>query len=233
MLKELGGLLAEIDEVGDPHVRRALAMVFSSIVHKVSRQRSDTAEEVAERRIRKGLTTEIFARKAQELGERWDQLSAEARGPAPEIYLEDARRLPRLMGTRKADLVLTSPPYGGTYDYASHHKRRIAWLGLSDRELARNELGSRRQLSREGGAAMWDRDVSELLRSLAAVTREGGWIVLVLGDAQVAGQRVGAREQIGRLAPAHGLELAATASVPRDDWRGGARREEHLLAIRR
>ena len=80
---------------------------------------------VAKKRIRKGLSTELFLRKAQELSERWAALNEVAEGPPPLLFEGDARSLPRILGSKRMDLILTSPPYGGTYDYAAHHARRI------------------------------------------------------------------------------------------------------------
>lgn len=232
VLKELGGLLEELRAVEPFADRRALAMVLSSIVVKVSRQRADTAERTAEKRIRKGLATELFSRKARELAERWAALHGAAKGPPPKLFEGDARRSPRMLKRRRVELILTSPPYGGTYDYAAHHARRIAWLGLDDRALRRHEIGARRKLSRREGAARWEREVSGMLAAMRAVLRDDGLAVLVMGDAELGGRRVAAPAQLARLAPRHGLALAATASQPRRDFRGGRPREEHLIALR-
>ncbi len=80
VLKELAGLLAEIRAVRDRRIRAALEMVFSAIVIKVSQQRAETAERLTPKRIRKGLSTEFFARKGEELEARWAEL-AEALPP--------------------------------------------------------------------------------------------------------------------------------------------------------
>lgn len=233
VLKELGGLREEIARVERFEDRRALAMVFSSILTKVSRQRSDTSEQPHERRIRKGLATELFLRKAEELGERWKRFAATAKKAPPTKLIEgDALRLPRLVGTRRFDLVLTSPPYGGTYDYAAHHARRLAWLELDDRALRRQEMGSRRRGSRADAVEVWERQVDDMLRAMRAVLSPTGRIVLVTGDATMARQRVKADEQLERLAPRHGLEVAGVASQPREDRRGRGPREEHIVLLR-
>ncbi len=128
VLKELGGLRAEIDAVGDERDRRALEVVLSAIVVKFSKQRADTTEQEVQKRIRKGLVTEFFVRKATELTERWRVLAERAprTTPAPRLVLGDARQLHRVLGNRfHSDLVITSPPYGGTYDYERHHARRF------------------------------------------------------------------------------------------------------------
>ncbi|MFK7985129.1 MAG: hypothetical protein AB8I08_03785 [Sandaracinaceae bacterium] len=233
VLKELGGLLAEIRAVEDRRDRRALGMVFSSIVVKVSKQRSDTSQEEAPTRIRKGLSTEIFLRKAQELGARWSELAEAAKGPAPTFHTGDARALRKVIGRRSVDLILTSPPYGGTYDYATHHARRAAWLGLNATGLKRSEIGARRRLSRRTGRETWDAEVAAMLASMADVLDREGRIVLVMGDGEVARRRVELMPQLGRLAPRAGLDLIASASQPRRNWGGSGDREEHLVVLAR
>ena len=234
VLKELGGLREEIRKSERIEDRRALIVCFSAILTKVSRQRSDTAERVHERRIRKGLTTELFLRKAEELAQRWAEL-AEAvppETPRPKLLEGDALDLPRLVGTRRYDLVLTSPPYGGTYDYAAHHARRLTWLGLDDRALRRKEMGSRRRGGRWDAAERWEHSVDRMLRAMRTVLSRRGEIVLVMGDAMLGRQKVTVPDQLARLAPRHGLEVAGIASQARTDWRGRGKREEHIVRLR-
>ena len=210
---------------------------------KVSKQRADTAEQETERRIRKGLATEFFLRKAEELEARWASYAPVAKGPRPKLFEGDARQLPRMVAGRRLELVLTSPPYGGTYDYAGHHARRAAWLRLDRRRLVRHEVGARRRSRRAGTELRWEREVDDTLRSIATVMRPGGTLVLVMGDGEVGGHRIEVIPQLNRLAPRHGLTLVASASQRRKEWRPKERgrrggwpssrrpREEHLVAL--
>jgi hypothetical protein len=236
VLRELAGLYAEIMAVKSPEDRGALRVVLSSIAVKFSRQRADTSEERVEPRVAKGTPTKFFGRKAAELAQRWRALAKEvgARTPRATILEGDARQLPELVGRRGPfDLVLTSPPYGGTYDYVEHHARRYPWLGVSAKAMRARELGARRHLSRgKGVAARWDDDVLAMLRAIAAVAGKGR-IVLLVGDGQVGNRRVDARQQLQRLAKPAGLEVVAWATQPRPDFAGGPPRAEHLVLLRR
>jgi len=238
ILKELAGLREEIrDTPMDGETRRALELVFSALVGKFSRRRGDTVEGEAPRRLRKGLPTEFFLRKTRELAERWARLAAEvASPPAPVSAVEgDARRLPELLGRApRPTLLLSSPPYGGTYDYVAHHELRYPWLGLDPRPLQRDEIGARRHLTRAvDGVRRWHRELGDALTAMARVLHPAGRAVLWIGDARVGGREMPADQQVGELAGQVGLRLVAGASQPRPDRGGRARppRREHLLLL--
>jgi hypothetical protein len=233
VLIELAGLLDEVRTIDDASDRRACEMVVSSLLVKLSRMRGDTSEEIIDKRLRKGLATEMFLRKGRELAQQWRAL-AEALprdAQATRLVPGDARELATLFprGPR-FDLVLSSPPYGGTYDYHAHQALRCAWLGLDARALAQREVGSRRSLSGANEATRrWDDELRACLRAMAAVTAPRGRIVLLFGDGQIGRRRVDAGRQVATLAPKCGLTLHAAANQRRPDHRGGPPRHEHLL----
>jgi hypothetical protein len=238
VLKELAGLLEEIRSVAHEADRRALEMVFSAIVVKFSRQRSETAARASGKHIRKGLPTEFFLRKGHELADGWAALEAAVPRShhAPRFVLSDARTLPQtLAGEYRCDLILSSPPYGGTYDYLTHHARRHAWLGINPKHLREGEIGARRQLSdkRAGARDRWDQQMLAVLEAMVGLLALEGVVVLMVGDAEIAEVREPADVQLERLAAAAELEVVAVASQPRPDWRGGSPRREHLVALQR
>jgi DNA modification methylase len=228
VLKEMAGLFATIQELDQPALRETLTFVFSALVIKFSRQRSDSAEERVERRLRKGLVSEFFERKSFELAERLDALAEVVQGPLPEIAEGDARSLHEAASI-KVDCILSSPPYGGTYDYAAHHARRFAWLGLSPAGLEAREIGARRH---GAAAGRFSDELRAALWSMRQVLSRDGLLVLLMGDAELGdGVRVPADELIASLAEDAGLRPLAAASQERPDVRGGGPRAEHLMAL--
>lgn len=235
-LKELAGIWKLVHDIPVKADLEAFEMVFSAIVTKFSNQRADTAEVEVPKRIRKGLPTEFFLRKAEELAIGWQELER-AVGDQParrRVELEDVRDLPRIIPKDwHADLVLTSPPYGGTYDYADHHRRRMAWLELDSDAFERDEIGARRNVSfAERGLERWDAELRESLAAIVKVTKPGGKVVLWLGDAESRGERLYADDHMRQIAPDVGLMPVAIASQSRPDWRGGEERNEHLMAFK-
>jgi hypothetical protein len=235
VLRELAVLHRDVIAIGEKRAREVLTMVFSAIVGKFSRQRADTRNEAVEKRIGKGVPTKFFGRKAHELIERFAALEADLpRGVSTPKWLEcDVRDIGEHVGAGTIELVLTSPPYVGTYDYVDHHARRWAWLGLQPRRFRRGELGARRDYAEEGSRARWDRELGAVLGSTSRVLATGAWMLWLVGDGEIGGRRVDAATQLADLAPKHGLVVVASAAQPRTDWRGGKARAEHLVALRK
>ncbi len=232
VLKELAGLLEEIRGVKVKRDRRALEMIFSSIIVKVSKQKSDTAERIEEKRIRKGLTTELFVRKGLELVQRWGALAKAVPRDSPKtrVIHGDARDLAKLIPTR-IGLIVSSPPYGGTYDYVQHHARRYPWLRIDPGPLERGEIGARRHLRAAEDERRWDDQMRATLRAMSSVLETDGVAILVVGDAQLGGKRIDASRQIGGLAGEVNLVWRATASQKRPDFTGRRGRREHLVML--
>jgi hypothetical protein len=235
VLFELCGLREEIERVPDENDRRALLIVFSSLVIKFSRKVADTSPDSVDKRIRKGLVTEFFARKGQELSMRWEALFDAAPSDAFEARLlcGDARELPQLLGEHfRADLIATSPPYGGTYDYARQHAIRNDWFGFDTERLKEREIGARRSLSRAHSAVeRWDEELLATLRAMRQVSSDNATLVLWIGDGEISHQRIPADQQVAELAANAALQLRASASQTRQDARGGPDRMEHLLLL--
>ena len=244
VFRELVGLRELFDEPpGGPLgalSRRALLLCFSAILVKVSRQPSDTAAGVQERTIGKGLPTRLFRNKAEELAKGLRELHARVPEgtPSPTIHKADARKL-RHLSDGSVDLIITSPPYLGTYDYAAHHTRRLGWLGLDIGSLQHGEIGTRRRAPTETPAAAvsaWQGELDDVAAAFARVLRPGGSAFVVLGDSHIGGLAVPGDRAMRTAAERAGLTILASAAEGREapGSRGQARRsEEHLLHLQR
>lgn len=242
MLLELDGLRQGISLEEEGFAREALKLVFSSILVKVSKKPGDTTERIAPRRLASGFAIKLFANKTTELVERLaDYAELLPRGaPASDLYIDDARKLNNV-ASDSVDLVVSSPPYPGVYDYAHHHAARLRWLGLEVAPFERGEIGSRRKLrgrDRDEGVAAWEEDFVKSLVAIRRVLKKDARAVLVIADSVVQRSALYADETMDRLVPRAGLEIAAVASQKRphfhepsrDAFRGRPRRE-HLFAL--
>lgn len=241
-LMELAGLLAEIDAVeaakAPPATRRTFAVCFSAILTKASRRRGDTdqpdGDVAGKKNVGRFLPSEWWLAKVQELLTKQQAFSAHhhARGgtiPACTFVTDDAFALPRHLPKQGAALIVTSPPYGGTYDYTDHHRDRLAFLGLDGTALTRGELFARRRPSRRE----FDTHTARLLEVLRASLAPRGLATLVVGDALFDGTLVDAARHIEERATAADLRAVAVCSAPRPDYVGQGRetRLEHLVVL--
>ena len=142
---ELFGLRALVMETRmSSGVGQALRLCLSSILVKVMRAGPEAPRDGADKRIGRGVPSRLLVDRANELarGLAAREKRTPAGTPPPRIELGDARALPVEPGT--ARLVLSSPPYAGTYDYAAQHDVRFAWLELPRRKFESTQMGARK-----------------------------------------------------------------------------------------
>ncbi len=239
--RELEQMASLIDEETDRELRDHLRIVLSSILYKVSRRASDTDPRKVERNIARGNPARLFAARAEILCAGLDDLAAR-RGPIPRVVVGDARRLSVPAGA--FDLVITSPPYAGTYDYADLHGLRMSFLGFDAAELERHEMGPRARFTgapdrRAKALDDYGRDLAAALTGMARALAPGGLAALVVGDSMAGRQPVRA-DLVLKAAIAPPLALRAWASQERPELgdaekrafsRGGKR--EHIFLVER
>lgn len=217
VLLELDGLAAGIHSVKNADVQRALGLVLTSIMTKVSVRPGDTTGRREQgRRIAAGYTTKLFVKKTEELVRRLEEYAAllPPRSPEPHIEIGDARELRE----ERVDLVVSSPPYPGVYDYVEHHAARLRWLGFDVRRFANAEIGSRRGLRGLGfreAVETWQRDFGAVLDGIARALSPRGMAALVMADSVVGQRALYADGMLDGLAPHAGLAVKAVGSQER------------------
>ena len=243
VLLELDGLRDGIFKVSAPEVRRALLLVLSAALTKVSKKLGDTAPRTAPKRLAGGFTIRFFQTKAGDLIKRLAEfeLRVPAGAPAAKCAVGDARNLSHVTEA-SLDLILSSPPYPGVYDYFDHHELRLRWLGLDERHFEETEIGARRRLSGIGFDAAverWENEFGACLEAFREALAPTGSIALVIADSVLGGRALYADEAVRDLAIAHGLVLACLGSQERPYFHEPTRaafrtspRREHVLILR-
>jgi hypothetical protein len=244
VLLELDGLRDGIDRVENSDVARALLLVLSAVLTKVSARAGDTGRAEGPKRLSGGYTARFFVKKAEDLARRLADAAEllPPRAPLVKVVHGDARDL-RTVGDGKVDLVVSSPPYAGVYDYVVHHRDRLRWLDLPEDRFAEHEIGARRHargVSFGHALARFRSELGAALAELGRVLAARGAVVLVIADSVLASRAVFAEELVGGLAPSAGLELVAAASQKRPHVHAPTQRafeqrprREHALLLRR
>lgn len=255
VLLALDGLRCGIDAIEHKGVARDLELVLSAILVKLSRKASDTSAPPArrspksestqasapEKRIASDFPERLFLRKTEELSRALAEVAPRLLDAPPARLDEDDATALKKIPDESVDLVVTSPPYPGVYDYVSHHEVRLRWLRLKADKFTAREIGTARaarDVSPADAIARWE---GELLRALAAIERilvEGGRAVLVIADSALGKTPIRADEMIARLGRQAGLRPTARASQPRSHFHGPTRdafrddtRREHALLL--
>ena len=243
VLLELDGLRVGLDQLGSDALRADLELVLSAILTKVGKKASDTSDQALPRRIAAGYPAKLFVRKAEELARRLAEVApALAAAPPARVEEGDAREL-RGIAPGSIDLIVTSPPYPGIYDYLAHHETRLRWLRLPRASFDRAEVGARRRLDplgAEEGRARWQAELGAILGAMADVLRPGARAVLLIADSVIAGEPAFAIDLVRAAAPAVGLTMRAAASQERPHFHGPSARafarrprREHAILLAR
>jgi SAM-dependent methyltransferase len=237
---ELFSLRELVMKTKEDAIGLALRMCLSSMLVKFMRSGPTAPRDGEQKRIARGFPSRFFADRAAELAEGLGELAARKTPgiPPARVFLGDARGYPeQKAGT--VDLILSSPPYAGVYDYAEYHVVRFLWLGLPMDDFRQRQLGDRNVGS--GSAAIeWQTGRRKWLVEMARVLRPGAAVVLVVGDGVVGDQPEDAAIAVTRDAAGAGLTFVASASQerPTRDNRlraifGDKPRREHILLLRR
>jgi len=224
VLQELETIRAAIvAESGTP--RALLDAVFSSILIKCSWQQSDSSSRRVKHRRPKGTTAVLFHKKARELGRRIASFreSVPIGTPPADLGLANATE-----SRVASELVITSPPYPGVYDYLPMQRLRAAWFRDP---LPQGELGSRRAWTRDPQAAYgrWLSGHQRWIRRVAA--NNSGTIVVVIGDGRHDGRSIDTFEPTVSALP--GRKILGAASLLRPDPADRKGRWEHVMALGR
>ncbi|MCY4497249.1 MAG: hypothetical protein OXC14_08185 [Rhodospirillaceae bacterium] len=145
--------------------------------------------------------------------------------PAATTRIRARNFLGRRSGPDRADLIVTSPPYVTSYNYADIHQLSTLWLGYAAdyRALRRNMLGNRQGVRpprpsaiRKLGDAVWRTyqdmrtensahassiakyfvDLDKAVRRCWDVLEDGGIAVFVIGNTQYKGVKVNNAEHL-------------------------------------
>lgn len=243
VLLELDGLRDGIRTLELPsELRRALLLVLSSLLTKVSRQPGDTSGDRVPRRLAGGFVIGFFEKRTELLVKQLEAYRARvpASDPPWQVWVGDAREL-RPIASQSVDLIVTSPPYAGVYDYHEQHATRLRWLGLDSREFEANELGARRHLERLPFAralGAWEQDLTAFLKETRRVLRGPGKAVIVMADSVLVGRPLWALDLMKKLAKLADLKLVAVASQHRPHFHRATAnafverpRQEHVIVL--
>jgi hypothetical protein len=214
--RELEYLATRIDDLRteDAELADLLTVVLSSILYKVSRRASDTDPSRVERNVSRGAAARLFGERVELLCKGLDALARASSAPIPAVYRGDARHLDGAdIEPASVDIVVTSPPYAGTYDYVEQHQLRLDFLAMPASRFREAEIGSREQFAgdpeqRRRARRRYKRALGATMAEMARALVPGGLAAVILGDS-VAGDRAIRADEVMREAAGDHFVLIA------------------------
>ena len=238
-LEFLVSLITELKS-SDPLVKDALKICLSSVVVKASNQESDSQKTARAKHIGRGACARWFKSRVDLLCQGLNDLS-QSPNQETEMFLSNAADIKELgIKSESVNVVCTSPPYLGTYDYVEHHDLRAALLGLPLEDFRAGELGSRRDFDKNGAKEFKASkgSMAKVFEGIEDVLVSGGLAMFVMGDSLAGGRYVLADEFL--LEASGKLEKVAWASQPRKKWGlkeaqifGSQVKKEHIVVFRK
>lgn len=225
----------------DPWHDRVAAAISAATV-RVSRQDSDTRYAAIDKAGDQTTVADALGRSLQKTGT-WLERNTRGYDPLTSslVLNHDARDLSPIED-ESISLACFSPPYPNAYEYWLYHKYRMYWLGFDAISVRESEIGARPHYSKKNGLTEQDfaDQMTEILREVARVLRQGSRAVVVIGDSVIGGRTIDNGALIADVGVTAGFSMdfagvrdiaTGKSSFNRAHSRG--RRTEHVLVLRR
>ena len=189
---EILRLKTAIDQIGDVLARRTFRLVLAASLPSLSKRQSRgvlhwgwIADNVVPSRGDL-IPTDPFREVTSRLEKLFAFMRAVNRGSSFTSQTIAFERDWTLSGQveslipKRVDLLLTSPPYPYSIDYALSTRLSAYLLDLPFDDVRRREIGARYKRKRKERAAEYSAQIASSLSALGSTVRRGGFVVLVL-----------------------------------------------------
>jgi DNA modification methylase len=197
----LAKLRNAIEEVSysDHNYRHAFLCAFSGILKSTSLWKTRSTKPAHDHAKVPTDVARAFRRQCEVMGAAWKDQRTSCWSSEAEIHTWDARAIDS--STLQTDLIITSPPYVVSYEYADLHQLSLLWLGYTDdhRHIRRDSIGSAHSRA-------------DLLRAVHGLNDVGAQIVFSLFDRD---------PRLSRAVARYYLDMQAVAERCRDVLRPG------------
>ncbi len=187
--------------------------ILSSLINKYGNQDSETRYVSVDKKYVKYSMIKEFINKSKKYLELYSSIKIQMNN-LKNIHTVDIKsKVP--LEDNSIDLVITSPPYANTMDYYLYHKQRMNILNFDFKEVQNNEIGSRHEYSsKKVPKEQWQKDFTETLSNISKKVKKGGKLIFVMGDSQIAKEKIDASKLVQTSAKEIALKYKLLESYP-------------------
>ncbi len=215
VIKELTIIRSLIDHVSAPRLRDFLDLSLSRIIVSVSNQDTESRYTRVKKHIARGHPFRLFAQTVKSMRESLEEFHVSIpSNVVARIFNHDTRHI-NFIKKGSVDLIVTSPPYLNSWDYALYNRFRFVWLRHEIRHYEEVEIGKHLRTLRNGAKelARYRADMQHCMGQFARVLRPGAHCCIVNADSVVDGRLVGTNQVLIDAGNSVGLKLIKTREL--------------------
>jgi len=187
-INSLKKLRSSIQEESDKDIRDFFAVIFASVVRRVSKATTQQGRLFLDVVTAVEETLPIFVSRAEKAIEKVSAL------PNPkykvEISWRDLREKVEKRAYRKASLVILHPPYFNAYKYSSINSLELVWLGHEYAEVRKSEVREYFKVGNPANVRYYVEDMAGAIVNAAKDLKASGVLALMIGDTVLRGAHI-------------------------------------------
>lgn len=187
----LRGLLFLIDKINDSDIKDFMTICLCSIIRSVSRATSQQGRLFLDVVTAKPDCLESFVKKARKAAERVAKLPP--KHETLDIALHSAENP---MEGIHADLTILHPPYFNAYKYSSVNSLELAWMGVDQATVRKNEVREFFKIGKPEKVEFYLEDMVKVLNNVTTCIKPGGVMGLMIGDTVIKGEYIPVTRQL-------------------------------------
>jgi len=184
--RNLQRLKSLINDIDDKIIKQVFDGVFISIIRKVSKATSLQGRLFLDVKSAQSEPIMEFNKSAERIIKAVSALPKEF--IAPRFIREDVRRV-RLKDINPK-LIICHPPYFNVYKFSTIFSLELPWLGISNKELSKNEVREFFKIGKEDNVHKYVEDMVESIKALSSQIKKKTYFSLMIGDTRLRGKHI-------------------------------------------
>ncbi len=201
--KNLQRIKSLINNIGDEKIKRVFNCIFISIIRKVSKATSLQGRLFLDVESAQSEPITEFNKRAEKIIRAVSALPEEF--ISPRFIREDVRHVDCKEINPK--LIICHPPYFNVYKFSTIFSLELPWLGISNKELSKNEVREFFKIGKEENVHKYVEDMANSIRAISSQIKKKTYFSLMIGDTRLRGKHISTTRLLLDCLHGMGLEL--------------------------